>query len=186
MIDADCLPTIRSDRVLLRWMTDADVDALFDLFSDAAVMRFWSSAPMLDRSDAEHLLGTIRDCFRRKDLFQWGVVLPDDDRVIGTCTLAKLSPANRRAELGFALARAHWGNGLMGEALTALLDHAFGEMNLHRLEADVDPRNDRSIRLLERLGFRREGLLRERWLANEEAQDTVLLGLLEQDWRKRS
>jgi RimJ/RimL family protein N-acetyltransferase len=68
--------------------------------------------------------------------------------------------------------------------LTILLDYAFRALGLRRLEADVDPRNSGSMRVLERLGFRHEGLLRERWKVNGELQDSVLLGLLEREWRR--
>ena len=71
----------------------------------------------------------------------------------------------------------------MGEALTALFGFAFGPMALRRLEADVDPRNENSLRILGRLGFRREGLLRERWNVGGEIQDTAFLGLLAREWR---
>lgn len=185
MRNAESLPTVRGERVVLRWLTPDDVDALFEIFSDPVVMRYWSSPPMVHRSEAAHLLAKIDEHFRNRDLFQWGIARADDDRVIGTCTLAHLNVANRRAELGFALGRLHWRKGLMSEALVALLDFGFGALNLHRLEADVDPRNEASIRILERLGFRREGYLRERWLTNGETQDTVLLGLLQKEWRSR-
>ena len=105
-----------------------------------------------------------------------------DNLVMGTCTLAQLDEQNRRAELGFALGREHWGNGYMREALVALFDFAFGELKLHRLEADVDPRNAASIHLLERLGFKKEGYLRERWWVNGEIQDTLFYGLLQREW----
>lgn len=185
MIDAEALPILRAERVRLRAIDRDDVDALFEIFSDPDVMRYWSSPPMVHRSEAAHLLARLEEHFRNRDLFQWGIVRTDEDRVIGTCTLAHLNVANRRAELGFALARPHWRKGLMREALGALLDFGFGELNLHRLEADVDPRNAASLRILERLGFRREGFLRERWLTNGETQDTVLLGLLQKEWRPR-
>ena len=70
----------------------------------------------------------------------------------------------------------------MSEALATLLDFAFGTLKLRRLEADVDPRNENSLRILGRLGFRREGLLRERWNVNGEIQDSVFLGLLACEW----
>ena len=83
--------------------------------------------------------------------------------MIGTCTLARLDPGNLRTELGFALNRRDWGAGFMGEAVGVVLDFAFGPLGMRRVEADADPRNQASIRLLERLGFTREGFLRERW-----------------------
>lgn len=89
---------------------------------------------------------------------------------------------HRRAEVGYALGRAYWGHGYIQEALHALLDYAFGVLGLHRIEADVDPRNAASIRTLERLGFQREGYLRERWQVGGEILDGVFYGLLQPDW----
>lgn len=182
MIRGDHLPTISAKRVVLRWMTERDVGDLHAIFSDAQVMRYWSSPPFADEDGARDLLEEIHDCFARQSLFQWGIARRADDRVIGTCTLADLDASNRRAELGFALARDHWGQGYMGEALTALLDYAFNTLDLRRLEADVDPRNDASIRTLMRLGFQKEGHLRERWDVNGEIQDSLMYGLLRQEW----
>lgn len=184
MLPADQLPTLTAKRVRLRWLTEADIPALFNIFSDPEVARFWSSPPYKDLEAAAALLAEIRDYFRRGTLFQWGVALRESDLVIGTCTLASLDTQNRRAEVGFALHRDHWKNGYMSEALTALLHHAFDDMKLHRIEADVDPRNVASIRALERFGFQREGYLRERWLVGGEINDSVLYGLLEREWRQ--
>jgi RimJ/RimL family protein N-acetyltransferase len=176
---------LEADRLRLRWLTAGDIDALFAVFSDPAVMRYWSTPPMTARTAAEELLSRIHDGFAKKDLFQWGIARREDDVVIGTCTLAHLSAAHRRAEIGFALARAHWGAGLANEALGRLLDFAFDELALHRIEADVDPRNARSIAALERLGFRREGHLRERWHVGDEICDGLFYGLLAREWRDR-
>src|SRR5436305_1007932 len=182
MIDPDRLPTIAAPRVLLRWLTEDDVDALFSIFSDPEVMRYWSTLPMTDQREARELLEHVHESFRRQTLWQWGVARRDDDLVIGTCTLLHFEADNRRGEIGYALGREHWGQGYMGEALEALLGFAFGELDLHRLEADVDPRNSSSIRSLERLGFQREGYLRERWLVGGEAQDALFFGLLRREW----
>jgi RimJ/RimL family protein N-acetyltransferase len=117
-------------------------------------------------------------------MFKWGIALRDSNTVIGTTTLFNLSLDNGRAELGYAMAHAHWGKGYMNEALTGLVSHAFEVMKLRRLEADVDPRNAASIRTLERLGFQREGFLRERWHVNGEIQDAFFYGLLRREWLK--
>ena len=182
MTDSDRLPTIPTPRLLLRWLTERDVDALFAVFSDPEVMRYWSSPPLPSTEAARRLLEEIHEYFRQQTLFQWGIARREDDRVIGTCTLFHLDKDNRRAEVGFALGREHWRQGYAREALTALFDFAFGEWNLHRLEADVDPRNAASLRALERLGFQREGYLRERWHVGGETQDAVFLGLLRWEW----
>lgn len=180
------LATLRTERVALRPMTERDVDALFAVFSNPEVMRYWSRPPMERREEAAELLQSIRENAEAGTLYQWGVVLAEDEgTVVGTCTLARIDRSNRRAELGYALGREHWGRGYMHEALGALLDHAFGGMNMHRLEADADPRNAASTRALERLGFRLEGTLRERWIVAGEISDTAFYGLLAREWLGR-
>jgi ribosomal-protein-alanine N-acetyltransferase len=182
----DRLPTLAAPRVELRWLEDADTEALFTVFSDPEVMRYWSCLPYTEYAQAEGLLQEIRTLFRARSLFQWGIARRSDGRVIGTTTLHRLQLVHRRAEIGFALARAHWGQGLASEAVTALAGFAFEALGLHRLEASVDPRNQASLRLLERQGFEREGYLRERFFLGGEIQDDVLLGLLRRQWRGRA
>jgi ribosomal-protein-alanine N-acetyltransferase len=180
----DALPTISTERMRLRWLTDADVPALLEIFGDAEVMRYWSHGPFASLDEAREYLRTIRECFARHELFQWGIErTPGEGGIIGTCTLAQLDGQHRRAELGFALARAHWGNGYMREVLPALLRFAFERMDLHRITADADPRNLASLGLLTRLGFRAEGHLREHYLVNGEKQDATLFGLLRKEWK---
>lgn len=185
MIGGDTLPTLEAPRLRLRWLTADDIDGLFDVFSDETMMRYWSSAPMKERAEAEALLAKIRRHFAEKSGFQWGVERKDDGRLLGTCTIFNVHAANQRGELGYALGSAYWRRGYMSEALTALLDYAFGPMQLRRLEADVDPRNAASLGLIGKLGFRREGLLRERWNVAGEIQDTAFLGLLAREWQAR-
>lgn len=176
----DRLPTLDAGRVRLRWLTEADVPALLSIFGDPAVTRYWGFGTLPDLAAAATLLADIHGQFRAGTLFQWGVEA--GGAVVGTCTLAALDPANRRAELGFALGRAHWGRGHMAAALPAVLGFAFGRLGLHRVFADADPRNDPSIRQLEKLGFRREGVLRQHYLAAGEWQDGVVYGLLRSEW----
>ena len=182
MIDGDSLPMIDAPRVRLRWLTERDVDALFSIFSDTEMMRYWSSTAMKERQEAEELLRQIHAAFRDKTGFQWGVERKDDGELLGTCTLFQIHVANLRAELGYCLLSRYWHKGYMREALTALIDHSFGVLKLRRLEADVDPKNENSLRILDRLGFQREGLLRERWNVGGEIQDTIFLGLLAREW----
>jgi RimJ/RimL family protein N-acetyltransferase len=185
MIEGGALPTLDAPRVRLRWLTDRDVDALFAIFSDEVMMRYWSTPPMKDRGEAAELLARIRRMFADKTGFQWGVERKGDGELLGTCTLFNIHRANMRAELGYCLRSAHWRQGYMSEALATLIGHAFGVLGLRRLEADVDPKNANSLRILERMGFQREGLLRERWDVGGDIQDSVFLGLLAREWRGR-
>ncbi len=114
-----------------------------------------------------------------------GIERTSDGKLIGECSLFNLVPQCRRAEVGYTLAQQAWGNGYISEALVALLEFGFARLDLNRVEADVDPRNVASAKTLEKLGFQKEGLLRERWIVGEEVSDSALYGLLAVDWRAR-
>lgn len=177
------LPTLAAPRVHLRGMDGRDLDDLYAVYSDPEVTRYWSHGAWPHRDEASIYLEAIESGFQAGNLFQWGIALRASDRVVGTVTLYAIDHAQGRAEVGFALAREHWGHRYAREALTVLLAHAFDALALRRIEADVDPRNLASLRTLEALGFRREGYLRQRWQVAGEPQDSVLMGLLASDWR---
>ncbi|QRK04957.1 GNAT family N-acetyltransferase [Archangium violaceum] len=185
LIGATTLPTLETPRLRLRWMTEADVPALFALFSDLEVTRYWGWSAYTEEAQAEKLLRDIHKSFAERSLFQWGFVRREDDRVVGTCTLSDLSGQHERASLGYALNRAYWGHGYGREAVGRVVEFGFTTLALHRLEADVDPRNAGSIKVLEDLGFQREGFQRERYFINGERQDAVMYGLLRSEWRPR-
>lgn len=186
--------SIETPRLLLRPLRESDVDALFDIFSDPAVMRYWSGPPWRDRAQALRMIEGDREALAGRRDLRLGLVPHDaSGRVVGTLSLYKIDAGCRRADIGYALARGQQGRGLMNEALSAVIDMAFDQrpgaplddLRLNRLEADVDPRNVASCRTLERLGFLREGLLRERWIVDGEVSDSAIYGLLSRDWLAR-
>jgi ribosomal-protein-alanine N-acetyltransferase len=112
------------------------------------------------------------------------VIERSSDRVfVGNCTLHHFHEATRRAEIGYLLDHAYWGQGYTHVALQLLVAHAFLQLGLNRLEADIDPRNQASAKTLARPGFVKEGHLRQRWIVNDEVSDTSLHGLRRSDWR---
>lgn len=178
------LPTLQTPRLTLRPLSESDVAEVFAVFSDPVVVRYWDGPLMTSHQDAMQYIDQIHHGFRRRDFFQWGIGDSATGSVIGTCTLAHVSAVHQRCEIGFALRQTHWGQGLGSEAVAAVIAFAFETLGMHRIEADVDPRNDRSLRLLERFGFEREGLLRERYYLHGERQDAALMGLLRKNWRR--
>lgn len=186
MTDDEPLPVLGGPRVRLRSMRGADVPALFALQSDPAGMRYWSYPPLTRIEQAQELFEKNDRGARAGEFVPWAIALVGDDSMIGTCTLFALDPRHRRAMLGYALVREHWGRGHAQEALRLALAHAFGAMQLHRVEADIDPRNVASCRLIERLGFVREGLQRERWFVGDDVQDSALYGLLAREFFGRA
>jgi RimJ/RimL family protein N-acetyltransferase len=178
-------PAIDTPRLRLRRPVDTDAASLFAIFSDPSTMLYWSRPAMTSVSEAAMLVKDIESHAAAGTLYQWGLARREDDVVIGTATLFRIDREHRRAEVGYILRRDHWGRGLANEALAAIIRHAFDTLDLHRLEADIDPRNAASIRSIERLGFKCEGHLKERYFVAGDIQDSLMYGLLASQWRAR-
>ena len=178
-------PELATERLLLRMHHDGDIDALYALFTDPATMRYWGAPPWTEPAQADAMLARGAVGFAAREAIRFALVPREGGPMIGSCALFTIDAQNRRAEMGYILAREAWGKGLMHEALTALLDWGFGPLGLHRVEADVDPRNVASVKSLERLGFAREGFLRQRWQVAGEISDSLFLGLLAPEWAAR-
>lgn len=173
---------LETQRLYTRKLEKADAEALFDIFSIPEVCRYWSSPAMTDISQAEDFIEETHRGFEDGRLLEWGIIERETDRLIGTCAYASWDKKHRRAEIGFALHRRWWGKGLMKELLSVFIPFGFNELELHRIEADVDPRNIASIKLLEYFGFKKEGCLRERYHLNGELQDAIFYGLLKNEY----
>ena len=169
-------------RLKLRWMNERDVESHYAVFSDPRVARYWSSGPWtsLDQS-RDHIAATLA-AYADGSGMRLGIELRATGELIGNASLHRFVDASRRCELGYALAQAHWGAGYVSEALRALLGYGFSTLDLNRIEADVDPRNVASARVLEKLGFQKEGYMPERWIVQGEPADTVYYGLLRRHW----
>ena len=178
------LPTLASKRITLRHPRGSDLDALYALFADAEVTRYWSHGSWHSRHQAEGYLRDIHAGANSGQLLQWAIARAIDDALIGTVTLHAFAREHARCEIGFALQPQHWGHGFAREAVTTALRHAMHALGLQRIEADVDPKKAASLRLLESLGFQREGLARERYRVGGTCQDSVLLGLLAREFRE--
>lgn len=179
-------PVLHTARLILRETAPHDVEAVFAMESDPVAMRYWSRLPMQEIAEAQASVERAMGYFASGDGLRWSITRPGEDRLLGHVSLFNFHQPSARADIGYGLAREHWGQGIMNEALTAVVDYAFGPLGLRRLEADVDPANAASLRAVERLGFQREGLLKERWQVGETISDTVFLGLLSREWRARA
>lgn len=175
------VPPIRTARLTLRPLTEADVGPLFAIHSDPEAMRYWSAPVWASQERGRTMIQRDLDP-AQDDYLRLGIEHTESAALVGTCTFFEVNDQCRRAELGYMLARPAWGNGYMQEALGAFLDFGFRHLGLNRIEADTDPRNARSMHLLERLGFVQEGRFRERWIVDGEVSDSAMYGLLRRDW----
>jgi len=162
----------------------SDREAVLDIFSDEQTLQYWSSETIGTLAEADLLIQQELEWASSDSCVNWGIALADSNLLVGKITLFQFHPQNRRAEIGYLLNRSHWGKGFMSEAMVRVLAHAFDDLKLHRIEADTDPANGPSLALLEKFGFSREGYFHDRWLVRGEWYDSVMLGLLEHEYRK--
>jgi [ribosomal protein S5]-alanine N-acetyltransferase len=172
---------IKTERLLLRPFRIQDAEDVFAYASDEAWLRYLPLSVPYTRGDADRFLAT-QILLDRQEHPAWAIEL--QGKVAGGVNLRFLFD-HRVAELGYAIARPLWGQGLTTEASRAVLGAAFEHYpELHRVRARADARNLGSIRVMEKLGMRREGLLREDRLARGEFIDEVIYGLLRREWQK--
>lgn len=175
-------PTLETERLRLRPFNDADADGLFALQSDAYVLRYWDSPPWTDQSSVARFLAGNQRMAEDGSGARVAIERTADQAFLGWCTFNSWNPDFRSASLGFCLNQASWGHGYATEAARALLDWAFKTLDLNRVQAEVDTRNAASARVLEKLGFLREGTLREDCIVNGDISDSWIYGLLRRDW----
>jgi RimJ/RimL family protein N-acetyltransferase len=174
---------LETPRLLLRPFKHADATDLFTVYSHPEVYRHVPIGGWTQVDEAHQRIARDINTMAAGEQLRLAVQRTEDARVIGEVLLFNFARESRRAEIGYALARDAWGQGYVREALAPLIDMAFGGLELRRLEAEIDPRNAASAKVLERLGFRQEGMLRQRWILRGETSDSGLYGLLDTDWR---
>ena len=145
--------TLPTPRLTLRPLHPDDAPIVYAMHADPVTLRYWSTPPWADPKLADELIARDIKGMADGDYIRLGLQRQSDGRLIGLCTLFAFYLPSRRCEIGYILAREHWGRGYMHEALDALLDYGFAVLDLNRVEADIDPRNDGSQRTLARLGF---------------------------------
>jgi [ribosomal protein S5]-alanine N-acetyltransferase len=173
-------PTITFAGARLRPLRQTDAAAFFAYLQDPAVTEL-TSYPVVSMSMVEAMIERYERRWAAGELSKWGIVVGDDDQIVGTCGFNDWSKPHRWAELAFDLARTHWGQGLMRQAVAAVLDWAFQQDQIDRVHAFVRVDNRRSERLLESCGFLREGCLRSYRICRGEPHDFYIYALLRMD-----
>ena len=177
-------PTLHTDRLRLRPFEDADAGDLFALHRDPHVLRYWDAPPWTDPARAERFLAICRQLAEEGTGARVAVNRLSDGHFLGWCSLTRWNPDFRSASLGYCYLEAAWGHGYATEAAGAVLGWAFDTLDLNRVQAETDTRNLGSARVLDKLGFQREGTLREDCVVNGEVSDSWVYGLLRREWRQ--
>jgi len=178
-------PQLEARNLVLRRLQGSDSDAIFKILADNEVTRYYDEASFTAISQAGSQIEAWENGFVNKRCIRWGIARKADGGIIGSCGYYGFHPWHKRASIGYELARPFWRQGIMTEALDAILDLGFNRMELNRIEAVVMPENSASIKLLEKLGFHNEGLLKEyeNW-GSKGFTDLCMLSLLRKSWKE--
>jgi len=178
-------PQLETDRLILREMKLDDVGFYFRHFNNDKIVE-GSCHPgpeSLEAAKGELERYCIKP-FKENRGVRWGIVRKGIEELIGTCGYYDWNKKARRAEIGYDLDPAYWRQGIMIEALRAMLGYGFKKMELNRIQAIIDSKNTRSIRLVQRLGFKKEGVLRQNSYFNGQFRDDAIFSLMKKEWTR--
>jgi [ribosomal protein S5]-alanine N-acetyltransferase len=171
-------PLIQTDRLTLRQIMQTDVNEIFFLRSDKKVLEYLDRAPAATSDEAQLWIQKIYDLEKNNDAVTWAITVKPNEELTGTIAFWNITKEHYRAEIGYVLHPNNQGKGIMQEAMTAVLEYGFKIMKLHSVEANVNPANLSSIKLLERNNFVREGYFKENYFFDGKFSDSAIYSLL--------
>ncbi|MFH2037005.1 MAG: GNAT family protein [Candidatus Zixiibacteriota bacterium] len=184
--DKMIFPDLETERLYLRQLTDEDIGFIYKQFSDPQVAKYlMDEPPVKEIAEAQGIIDFYKEP-ELKTRNRWGIVLKNDNQLVGTIGYHKWIKKYFRAEIGFDLHPDFWGRGIMMEALRIVIRHGFTTMGLNRIDGLVYIDNNRCLKLMERSGFKREGILQDYFYLNGKFYDHYLLALLKKDWNPES
>lgn len=171
-------PLITTERLVLREITTNDANEIFFLRSDKGLLTYLDKAPEKSIDETIAFIGIIKKNQKDNDGILWGITLKESNSVIGTICYWRMQKEHYRAEIGYILHPAQQGKGIMNEAIKAVIKYGFETMKLHSIEANVNPGNKASMKLLEKNGFVKEAYFRENYYYNGRFIDSAIYSLL--------
>ena len=177
------LPNLITDRLVLRQMKVKDAEDMFEYARCEDVTRYltWKAHPSVKYT--EEYLKYLQTRYAAGDFYDFAVTLRDSGKMIGTCGFTRFDSANNSAEIGYVINPAYHGQGIATEAARAVIDFGFSELRLHRIEARHMVGNDASHRVMEKLGMKTDGTLREAYYVNGSYRTVVICSLLQSEFK---
>lgn len=183
-INFNPFPQLTTKRLLLRKVNEKDVNEIFFLRSDGRVMKYFDRTPAKSLDDASNFIKLITEQLQNNEAVTWALELKENTNLIGTICFWNIQKEHYRAEIGYVLHPDYWGIGIMNETLSKVINYGFNVMNLHSIEASVNPDNAASIKLLEKNNFTREAYFKENYFFNGKFLDTAIYSLLNSEKEK--
>jgi len=184
MLEIQFLPfkNIETSRLLLRRITTADVSEILALRGNPGIMEFIPRPLATSAADALGQIAMIEDKIQKNEGINWAITLKPDSKLIGLIGHYRIQPQNYRAEIGYMILPEFENKGIIPEAIKEVVKYGFKEMNLHSIEAVIDPRNLKSARVLEKNGFVKEAHLLENEYYDGEFYDSAIYSLLKRNF----
>jgi ribosomal-protein-alanine N-acetyltransferase len=180
------LSTLETERLTLRKVAPDDAQDVFEYAAHPEVARHTSWEPHQGIEDSRRFVAWLMESYDAGKVTTWGIVHKADGKLIGMCGFAEWIPYHARAEVGYAMSRKYWGQGLMTEAVRAVIAFGFGTMRLNRIEARCLLDNIGSARVMEKAGMRYEGILRQHMYAKSAYHDLKMYSILRQEWNRQA
>ncbi|MRX72361.1 GNAT family N-acetyltransferase [Bacillus lacus] len=178
-------PRLETDRLILREMVLEDAPQLYRYWSDSQTVQYMNIEKLKKVQEAEDMIALLNSLYEKREAVRWTITEKESGQIIGTCGYNSWEKESQRAEVGYDLGWQHWGRGFMSEALPELLAYGFQVWELHRIEAKVYPENEASRRLLNKLGFTEEGVLRKYEKRQNSYEDVILYSLLKGEFGEK-
>ncbi|MCF6405430.1 GNAT family N-acetyltransferase [Chitinophaga filiformis] len=176
----DKFPNIRTPHLELVQITEKHAQDLFKILCDKQVSRYYNLLPPDDENDCQRLIDYFRERFKSKAGIRWGIQLNDNNGIIGTVGFNHFTKKHR-ANIGYDLQYSYWNNDVIAEALYAVISFGFFALDINRIEAEVMEGNDPSIEVLNKIGFKQEGVLRQWHYWDDKHYDMLMFSLLRSD-----
>lgn len=180
----DPFPEIKTERLILCQISKSQAVPLLRLRSENAVMRYIERPRANTLEEVFAFIDAVEEIHAKEEGFTWSICLKEDKTFVGTIGFYRHQKDIFRSELGYAMLPEFWGRGIMSEAIQAVLDFGFNQMGFNSIEADINPANEASAKILLRNGFQKEGYIRESVFWNGEFLDTEMYSMLHSDWKK--
>ena len=180
----DNFPEIESERLIFKNFTIADATDGLSIRSDERVMKYMDTETPKTVNEFEKRIELYHTSFEEKKGITWAIVEKVSNKIIGDFGFWKIDVKHHRGEIGYVLHPEYWGKGYMKETMRALLEVGFNQLNLHSIEANVNPKNESSKKLLLNMGFKQEAYFRENYFFEGKYLDSVIYSLLESDLKK--
>jgi ribosomal-protein-alanine N-acetyltransferase len=180
-LTVDIFPILKTDRLDLVEIKQSHLADLYKLFSDENVTRFYNLLPLTNEQEAQKPIDWFQSRFKDKLGIRWGIAIKGQKNIIGTIGFNNFTKRHR-ANIGYDLQTEHWNNGYITEALKTVINFGFDQLEINRIEAEVMQGNIISEKVLDKLNFKNEGILREWMFWNDKHYDMTMFSLLKADY----